>query len=348
MKQFALFTAFSFVAAGSTFAQQCDLVNDNFDNAPLLAPITAVAGWTAGFTAPATIQQNGATSSDRAAQINTFGFGGVSTASRIIPASSTGYYTVSIDIEAGGGDTGIFALDCTQGIASQVFYSGSILSSIYGGALTVPSGSVSLRYDVSDATGYTLYVNGAFFESMSWPPTLCATRPTVTISAPLSFGGGAVNFDNLCIETAAPFSIGTNYCAAVPNSTGSIADIVVVGSPVVADNNVELQMSNMPSNSFGFFIVGMTQAFTQNPGGSSGNLCLSGSIGRYVGPGQIMNGGPQGMIALPIDLAQTPQPNGFVAINAGETWNFQGWHRDTTPSGGTTTNFSEGCAVIFQ
>ena len=84
-----------------------------------------------------------------------------------------------------------------------------------------------------------------------------------------------------------------------------------------------------------------------NPGGSDGNLCLGGSIGRYVGPGQIVNSGATGSFTLPLDLTQTPTPTGLVAIAAGETWNFQAWHRDAV-GGFATSNFTDGLAVQFQ
>ncbi|MFT7168076.1 MAG: hypothetical protein ACI80K_001201 [Paracoccaceae bacterium] len=102
-----------------------------------------------------------------------------------------------------------------------------------------------------------------------------------------------------------------------------------------------------PVNSFGFFVTSQSQGFTANPGGSSGNLCIAGSIGRYVAGGQIKNSGRAGESSLTPDLTQTPQPNGLVSITTGETWNFQAWHRDS--SGGTTTsNFTIGLSLAFD
>ena len=84
----------------------------------------------------------------------------------------------------------------------------------------------------------------------------------------------------------------------------------------------------------------------QNPGGSAGNPCLGGSIGRYVGPGQIKNAGTTGAFSLTLDLTQVPQPTGFVAIAGGETWRFQTWHRDAV-GGSTTSNFTNGLEIDF-
>lgn len=141
--------------------------------------------------------------------------------------------------------------------------------------------------------------------------------------------------------------LGTNYCAANANSTGSVGALTAQGSPVVGTNDVTLHASSLPPLSFGFFIAGQMQGFVPNPAGSSGNLCLAGSIGRYVGPGQIQQSDTQGTFSLAIDLTSMPQPNGFVAVQAGETWNFQTWHRDSS-GGQPTSNFTPGLEIAFQ
>ncbi|MEZ6014578.1 MAG: hypothetical protein R3F49_05650 [Planctomycetota bacterium] len=83
------------------------------------------------------------------------------------------------------------------------------------------------------------------------------------------------------------------------------------------------------------------------PGGSRGTLCLSGAIGRYIGPGQILQANPTGGIALALDLLQHPTPNGFVQVTAGETWHFQAWYRDAF-MGSATSNFTDGISVTAQ
>ena len=151
----------------------------------------------------------------------------------------------------------------------------------------------------------------------------------------------------MAVQVGADVTLGDNYCMANPNSTGATGAISAVGSPVAASNDVTLNASSLPNNAFGFFLTSQTQAFTMNPGGSSGNLCLGGQIGRYVGPGQIQNTGMAGEFSLVLDLTQTPQPTGFVSIQAGETWNFTAWHRDTSGTG-ATSNFTDGLENTFQ
>jgi hypothetical protein len=146
--------------------------------------------------------------------------------------------------------------------------------------------------------------------------------------------------------TSAP-NIGTNYCAAAPNSTGQTAEISAVGSVVVADNNVTLIATNLPDNSFGYFLNSRMQGFVANPGNSQGNLCLGGAIGRYVGPNEVQNSGLTGTYELQLDLTRTPTPTGFVMIMPGETWHFQAWYRDLV-GGVATSNFTDAISITFQ
>ena len=140
--------------------------------------------------------------------------------------------------------------------------------------------------------------------------------------------------------------VGTNYCTSNPNSTGLAANIDGTGTNVVADNDLTIGANNLPNNAFGFFLTSQAQGFVANPAGSSGNLCLGGAIGRYVGPGQIQQAGSNGRIELALDLTMIPQPNGFVSVMAGETWNYQAWYRDAV-SGMATSNFTDGLQVDF-
>lgn len=144
-----------------------------------------------------------------------------------------------------------------------------------------------------------------------------------------------------------PEEVGTNYCAANANSTGVPATMTSTGSASLGANDLVIQSLNMPNFSFGFFITGQTQDFVMNPGGSAGNLCLGGDIGRGVAGG-IANTGSTGMISGAVDWTSLPQPGGSVAAMVGDTWNFQCWMRDTDGMGGATSNFSDGYTVTVQ
>ncbi len=139
---------------------------------------------------------------------------------------------------------------------------------------------------------------------------------------------------------------GTSYCSSPPNSSGAEGQIIAVGSPVIGAQNFNLRATQLPLNQFGFFLVSRTQGMLILPGMSQGTLCLGGAIGRLNQ--SIGNSGTTGEITSMVDLFQIPQPGvvGGVAAQAGESWNFQCWHRESTPMG--SSNFTFGLEVVFQ
>ena len=78
-----------------------------------------------------------------------------------------------------------------------------------------------------------------------------------------------------------------------------------------------------------------------NPPNSNGFICLGGGIGSYNQP-QNIGQGPS--FSIQIDLTAVPQPANLVAVQPGETWNFQAWYRDI----GNTNNFTDAVSVQFQ
>ena len=158
-----------------------------------------------------------------------------------------------------------------------------------------------------------------------------------------------VGIDNLTfgeLPTSAA-TLGSVYCTDAPASeAGHSAVLRAFGAQSIATNDVRLTATGLPLATFGFFITSQTDGLIVNPGGSAGNLCVTGAIGRYVGPGQIQNSGGTGTIALDLDLTQMPSPTGSVAAQSGQTWYFQAWHRDNQPSG-PTSNFTQALSISF-
>ncbi|MEM9378525.1 MAG: hypothetical protein AAGB93_01155 [Planctomycetota bacterium] len=141
---------------------------------------------------------------------------------------------------------------------------------------------------------------------------------------------------------------GVSYCGpSVPNSSGGSARIAGLGSTDTGANDLVLRATELPTQATSYFLVSDVQSIVVGPGGSSGNLCLGGSIGRFIGPGQILNSGVEGRVDLPIDLTSIPSPSGFVAVAPGETWNFQCWFRDSV-GGVATSNFTDALSVTFE
>ncbi|MEE8468497.1 MAG: hypothetical protein V3T22_08585, partial [Planctomycetota bacterium] len=134
-----------------------------------------------------------------------------------------------------------------------------------------------------------------------------------------------------------------NYCGpANLNSTGNSA-AVTAGGWMVAGVKLALEASGLPPNRLGYFLVSDTQGFVPFVSGSQRNLCLGGSLGRFLD--QLSSSGPAGILRVQIDTLALPfDPP--TAVQAGETWNFQAWFRDANP--GSTSNFTDGVAVTFE
>jgi hypothetical protein len=153
-------------------------------------------------------------------------------------------------------------------------------------------------------------------------------------------GNQSFELDHIQLAT-----LGTSYCTPNPNSRGVSGIQTVLGSNVVARNNVTLVASRLPLNAFGYFLASRNQGFVANAGGSQGNLCLSGAVGRFNG--NIFNTASSGSGTLHIDLQQIPSPSGLLSVLPGETWHFQTWHRDSV-AGSATSNFTDAVSVTFS
>ncbi|MEM9799871.1 MAG: S8 family serine peptidase [Planctomycetota bacterium] len=144
-----------------------------------------------------------------------------------------------------------------------------------------------------------------------------------------------------------PFTIvnecGTNYCSTNANSSGQRARISAFGSDDASENDLRVEADRLPTNTVGFFLAAPGSGFVANPGGSQGNLCLSGAVGRYSAT--VLNSGAAGRFSLNLDLGAVPTPTGSIGMSAGTTYHWQAWFRDANPS--VTSNLTDGVRVLF-
>jgi hypothetical protein len=137
--------------------------------------------------------------------------------------------------------------------------------------------------------------------------------------------------------------LGDTYCQGQPCSTGASATLDVFGSVYSVLNHVSLRTRGLPPGTLTLMLVGTARGFVANPGGSQGDLCLGGSIGRFnllVG-----NASAVGTYERAIDLFAIPQSFGPVFTIPGTTWTFQTWFRDANPT--PTNNFSSAVEAFF-
>lgn len=220
-------------------------------------------------------------------------------------------------------------------------------------ASVINTGALGANFDFAqgmdvDWSDDTLYAT-AYYAQNSTPQSEFVTIDT---SQGVSFGTVTSLVDTSAIPLEGEMAvrppvfgpIGTNYCQALPNSTGNTASISAVGMTSVAANDLTLTASGMPPLQFGIFIC------SETPGQSplfGGNLCVSGNIIRFQGPGLIQQADANGEFSLQVDIlalpAGVPTP-----INPGENWHFQAWFRDTGAGGAQSANFTDGVEITFN
>jgi hypothetical protein len=131
-----------------------------------------------------------------------------------------------------------------------------------------------------------------------------------------------------------------SYCYGAPNSVGLGATLETSGAPSVSGNFV-LYVQGAPPAKLGTFLYGPTAAITPY---RSGYLCIAPPIARLGGPIATFD---DGTTKYALDFSCAPVGCGEAAITAGSAWNFQFWYRDTLPTGGATSNFTNGVRAIF-
>lgn len=189
---------------------------------------------------------------------------------------------------------------------------------------------------------------GFWYGANSNDDALYAIDPSSGVATLIGAHGAGVTFAKGFDLAGGAAGLGTRYCTpGVANSTGTAAGISATGSPFVNDGDVTLHVTELPPDAFAYILASRNQGFVAQPGGSQGNLCLGGAIGRFVGPGQIQSSGAGGSIDLAIDLQLHPTPGGLMPVVAGETWHYQCWYRDAIGSV-PTSNFSDGLAIPYQ
>lgn len=135
---------------------------------------------------------------------------------------------------------------------------------------------------------------------------------------------------------------GSTVCApANLNSTGQPGRLLALGSEVTADGLLVLEGRDLPPGELGYFLVAGSEAFVPFPGGSQGNLCLGGRIGRFVS--QVGAVDASGRLSIQVGMALLPTLR--VPIQPGDTWLFQAWHKDTNPQ--STSNFTDAVRLTF-
>ncbi|MEZ5976553.1 MAG: hypothetical protein R3E96_17415, partial [Planctomycetota bacterium] len=145
---------------------------------------------------------------------------------------------------------------------------------------------------------------------------------------------GLVRTTGVLLSTVFLDVAGNQYCYGTMNSTGE-GGLMLVGGGPDANSSKTLFAENLPLNQFGYFLTSQGGSGIVMIGG--GNYCLNGGpVGRYNQNSEIFFTGTEGRGELTILPFQYRTPTGDVSALAGQTWNFQAWHREN----GGQSNFT--------
>ena len=171
-----------------------------------------------------------------------------------------------------------------------------------------------------------------------------AASRQLAIAWPVEDAGGQYNPAGVHFTASNAFSPAWQYCDGVANSTGDRGFLRLEGSRSAITNKLAVA-SALPPGQF-CLLVG-ADGFADIPmvGGSSGTLCLGGSLGRYNSLITAADAG--GVATFPIDVTALPQGNGPAPAVPGSNFQWQLWYRDL--SGGVpTSNFTNAVTILFE
>jgi hypothetical protein len=222
----------------------------------------------------------------------------------------------------------------TAGLSSVILMNGAASNQIFWQCGTTATFSGETFYGTVVA-GITITIAAnAELDGRLFAPT---TAGTITMA-----GGNTIN-----VPDPLDVTIGCNYCSSPVNSTGQKGQMSASGSILATASDLTLTVTQVPSGHVGFVLASQTQGLLVHPGGSMGNMCLGGNLARFNRPNEIslIIGGS---FSLVLPLHDFPEhPNFGVTVMAGDSWNFQFWHRDMV-DGISTSNFSNGLEILFQ
>jgi probable HAF family extracellular repeat protein len=210
----------------------------------------------------------------------------------------------------------------------------------------------ALSSDGSTATGFAM--GPAANQAIRWSPSF--GLEVLGAQGSLSAGGMLINEDASTVigssrggdltRWRSSSEVGLPYCGpAQGNSSGQPAEIVARGTNATQPGQLDLVASSIPQQTFGFFLASPVGTPATPVVQSQGRICLGGAIGRFVGPGQILNSGIAGELNFAVPVMAIATPLGSVNAQQGESWFFQAWFRDANPT--PTSNFTNGVQVTF-
>ena len=150
---------------------------------------------------------------------------------------------------------------------------------------------------------------------------------------------GAFVFDSAYCPVDCPADAGVLGCVSAVNSTGAVSELGALGSLNIETNRLVLLNTQLPPAAPALMLASQLDGFQAIPG-TEGPLCLGAPFLRLLGHQAVSR--PDGTLATWVQLTTEsglPASDGLY-VQAGETWFFQLWYRDSLGTTGTNTSNS--------
>ncbi|MGD2017704.1 MAG: hypothetical protein PVJ89_06305 [Planctomycetota bacterium] len=206
---------------------------------------------------------------------------------------------------------------------------------------------VAREGDPVDLDGDGVAADGLYIETFGTDDALLTDALDLLTVVTLRDAGGTRRGQALLRQRLDP-GLGVVTCAGVANSTGTGAGLIALGSAAVTDGDLQLRAVDLPPSAPVVFLVSRSPGLVMQPGGSLGQLCLGGAVGRFLARGQFGPASPAGVAAIAVDVAALPAGAGPGPSAPGDTLHFQAWYRDHLPAAPSTTNLTGALAVVLR
>lgn len=218
---------------------------------------------------------------------------------------------------------------------------------LYSTALNVVTDGSELRSGLVERVNAIRLGDGSVVATAIASNFVSTVIPTEALAVWTATGGSGSDGDVAAaiLNEDTGLAVGSQYCAAADNQTGESGWLRALGmSRFASSASFRLDASSLPPNQFCLFLVGSGNDVTPNPGGSAGDLCVSGTFGRFNS--QIAASDASGNLSILVSTGALPSPSGVIAFAPGDTWNFQCWSRDVQ-NGVAASNFTNAVAVTL-
>ena len=226
--------------------------------------------------------------------------------------------------------SGPFSVNNSGGFSATVQ-----LTFISGTLNVVPLVGTPVMQDLTGTVSDPTLVNGAVNYDGTKYTVSAPVSGVFPFSDPGSGISGSITLNGTVVGEHVPVAPSV-YCTSSPNSTGGTAAIAFSGTPSLEQGSPTIDVTGLPSNTFGVVFYGPNQ--TNAPFGN-GVRCVGGPIQRLAP----VNSGALGAVTQLIDNSALPNAN---PATVGGDLNFQFWVRDV-PAGGAQFDTSDALTIRY-